>query len=229
MSEATVQQAERLEDEDYQAALARLREYREMVEAADRRADQASLARAADLALLYEDRRWMDELPAAKPDVTGKVTPDSRNRFAKWVAEVSSVHLQTRQTTYLLGAYDLNAQVSTVSTVVPTGERVLRPLKAVQSKGYDHLEVWRRAVELAEGRPPTEAQVRQAKTDYLAQFTPKDQRNRARRHKWQRQHDLIVGEFRALLRERQFGVAYDTLQELVTEYENQRTQGQTVT
>src|SRR6266487_1132166 len=48
----------RLDDFDYEVRLERLRAYVEQLERADKDADIGSLQRAADLAAVYEDKRW---------------------------------------------------------------------------------------------------------------------------------------------------------------------------
>jgi hypothetical protein len=217
-------QTKQIAADEYQAALDRLRTYRDLLETADRKADELSLTCAADLALLYESKQWAADLPPAKPDVTGKVQPYSRNRFATWVEKVSSINLRKSYTTQLLTAHDLYSQVSTVSAVAPMGAYSLRPLKFLATKGHGGAvpEVWRRAVELAEGHAPTGEQVAQARRDYLAQFTPQENRQRAVRKRWEQAHDRIRAEFNVLLANGQLGVAYDTLNELMTDYETRK-------
>ena len=216
MTTTTEQEQQRLDDAEYEAALARLRDYHDLLDVADRQVDSLSLARAADLAKVYEDRRWMDdpELTPARADALGRLRPDSRNRFAKWVQDVSPVRLRSRHTTELLAAHDLNAQVSTVSAVAPTGERVLRPLKSLV-RTYPNAvpEVWSRAIEIAEGDPTAE-QVTRAKRDFLAQYSPKERRREVRITRAQREAKEVRLHFSRLMDQQMFHTAAKLLIDL---------------
>jgi len=160
---------ERLDDAEYQTRIDRLRGYREQLDQADQQADTGSLDRAADLAAIYADKRWVDELPAPKKaSFRGRpVEPDSRSRFAKWVKE--RLDLRPTSTYYLLNANELAGIVFTrVKENRPRTAGPLRPLyKLLKDKrGEQAVDIWRRALELADGGIPTSAQVRKALADH---------------------------------------------------------------
>jgi hypothetical protein len=158
-----------LDDAEYQARIERLRGYREQLNRADQQADTGSLDRAADLAAIYADKRWVDELPAPKrTSFRGRpVDPEGRSRFATWVK--GQLDLQPRYAYYLLNANELAGIVCTrVHENRPTTAGPLRPLyKLLKDKrGEQAVDIWRRAVQLAEGGTPTAAQVKKALADH---------------------------------------------------------------
>jgi hypothetical protein len=160
---------ERLDDSEYQTRIERLRSYREQLDRADQQADSGSLDRAADLAAVYTDKRWVDELPAPiKASFRGRpVEPDSRSRFAKWAKE--KLDLAPAYSYFLLNAHELSGIISTrVETNRPRSAKALRPLyKLLKDKrGEQAVDIWRRALQLAEGATPTHAHVRKALADH---------------------------------------------------------------
>ncbi len=167
-------QAEVLTRQEYDAALARVAAYRDQLERADRQADQNSLDRARDLELLYQAKHWVDEMPAPKNKVwRGRpVDPESRDRFAKWALQKTG--LTPSRVGYLHRAHDVVTLYLDAVQIKPTGEFAVRPFARLRRAGYgDRIpEVYKRAVELAEGRPPTSAETRQAVRDFLAQWNP---------------------------------------------------------
>jgi len=190
---------EMLAQQDYEAALARIAAYREQLEHADRQADQNSLDRAADLELIYQQMRWVDELPAPKHQVwRGRpVDPRSRNRFATWVLQQTG--LKPTHVGQLHRAHELVGIISATASVIPDGERPLRPFARLRKAGYgDRIpEVYKMAVQLAEGRAPTSAETRQAVRDFLAHFTTgqrraQSQAERARSHRLKAQTAIEI-------------------------------------
>jgi tetratricopeptide (TPR) repeat protein len=160
-------EAKRLADEEYQAALDRLREHVKQLEEADHLADANSLDRARDAARVFEDRRWVDELPAPKKTHhRGRpVDPASINRFSKWVSE--HVGLQGAQTYRLLRANSIYFSLGQINPR-PESERTLRPLSKLTKEGRtdEAPRIWRRAIELAEGTTPNSGHVRKALRDH---------------------------------------------------------------
>ena len=165
--------------QEYAAALARIKDYREQLQRADRQTDQNSLDRARDLELLYQSMHWVDGIPAPKHKVwRGRpVDPRSRNRFATWVLQQTG--LSTSYTRRFAIAVDLLNSCDAVTINPPAGEWALRPLQRLRRAGYgEHMgEVYRRAVELAEGQPPTVAETSRAVRDFLAKYTRTERRN----------------------------------------------------
>lgn len=195
MSETEIAQTE------YTAALDRIRDYKKQIEGADRQADQNSLDRARDLELLYQSMRWVDELPAPKHQVwRGRpVDPRSRNRFATWVLQTTG--LSTSYTKRFAVAIDLLDSSDTVTKNPPTGEGALRPLQRLRRAGYgEHVnDVYGRAVELAEGRPVTVAETRQAVRDFLAKYTRTERSAASAGERLQRYQKRISEDFTLLL------------------------------
>src|SRR5258706_4504787 len=170
--------AEIVAQQDYDAALARVAAYREQLERADRQADQNSLDRARDLELLYQAMRWVDEVPAPKNKVgRGRpVDPRSRNRFAGWMLQRTG--LKPAHVYRLHKAHEVAEIISPADKEFLTSEYALRPLQRLRRAGYgDRIgEVYKNAVQLAEGQPPTAAETRQAFRDFLPQLTPTDRK-----------------------------------------------------
>lgn len=163
---------ERLDDSEYEAALERLRSYRSQLDQADQHADAGSLERAADLAAIYADKRWVAEMNERHPikrwvNRGRPVDPEGRSRFAKWVMEEAELH--PTRSYQLLNANVLVGILETrVSKIHKASEKVLRPLRKLlaQDRADQAEAVWRRAVQLAEGEVPTAAQVKKALADH---------------------------------------------------------------
>jgi hypothetical protein len=138
---------------EYEAALIRVREYAEKIRDGERAADQESLDRAADLAVLYADKRWVQELevegkaPKTKVFRGRPVDPESQNRFASWV--LTHEGLSPSYTKRLLHAHDWRSNYGAPGTV--NTERAIRPLYALERRGRGDStpEVLARAQEIA--------------------------------------------------------------------------------
>jgi hypothetical protein len=142
--------------------------------AADDRADRQSLDRAADLEEVYQEMSWVEEMPEPKRRRGRRPKRDSREQFAKWVKHTYGWGSQDRLSQLHI-AYELVPILTThVVGIRPAGEGTLRPLAKVRAQGYaDHqAEVWAEAVKIAEGEPPTPAQVRKAVTEFLDRHQP---------------------------------------------------------
>jgi len=179
----------------------RLRDYRQQLEGADRQADRNSLDRARDLELLYQAMQWVDEIPAPKNQVwRGRpVDPRSRNRFASWVLQTTGL-----KPTYVRRLHLADELISSCDTVTrnrPTGEGAVRPLLRLRRAGYgDHLtEVYRRAVELADGAPVTSAETRQAVRDFLAKYTRGQREVASAAERLRKYQERITANFTVLL------------------------------
>ena len=212
----------RLDDFDYEARIERLRAYVEQLEGADRQADTGSLQRAADLMAIYEDKRWMDDMPEPAPSRrpnTFKVVPDSRKQFGKWAeAHVTSPTtgrpLAPRTTRTLLDTEDVIRSMGGAPLPESVGAQTLVPLgKLVQDDRADQIsDVWRRALKLAEAEGqdlPGQALVKRARTDHdkaLGIKAPVSKRTvESYQHKVESNFDWLVRhntpeENRALLR-----------------------------
>jgi hypothetical protein len=165
----TETKTERLADEEYQAALDRLRDHVKQLEEADHLADANSLERARDAARVFADRRWVDQLPAPKKTHhRGRpVDPASLSRFGKWAQ--AELGLTGRRCYQLIRATELNRIICNAFQVNrPVSERALHPLSKLISQGRtdEAPTIWRRAIELAEGATPHSGHVRKALRDH---------------------------------------------------------------
>jgi hypothetical protein len=168
----------------YDEALERVRAYAEKIRDGERTADQESLARAADLALLYEDKRWVAELaaegkaPKTKVFRGRPVDPESRNRFASWV--LTHEGLKPAYAKRLLQVHDWRQRFTATAVAKSlTGEFAIRPLYALERRGMgDHTgEVLDRAQEIAgDGEHVTSAHTRQAVSEFWAKYSPGEKR-----------------------------------------------------
>ena len=172
---------------------------------ADVRIDGESLARAADLELIYQAMAWVEDMPAPKkPRGRGRrVDPKSREQFAKWVRQSwewgSQQHLAR-----LHSAHEFSHTLGV--GIQPTGERSLRPLWRLRDQGYgEHLaRVWQNACKLAGGTPPTSTETSRAVREFIEAHKPQrnvatDDRTAAEIRAARRAR--LVAEFDALLDE----------------------------
>jgi hypothetical protein len=190
-----------MQQQEYAAALARIAAYREQLERADRQADQNSLDRAADLEVIYQAMHWVDEMPAPVHKVwRGRpVDPRSRNRFATWVLQQTG--LKSTQVGQLHRAHELIGIISAAASVIPDGEYALRPFARLRKAGYgDRIpEVYKMAVQLADGHAPTSAETRQAVRDFLARYTSAQRRQATAAEALARRQQAIRAQFIVLL------------------------------
>ena len=162
-----------MENSEREEIIQRVRSFSSQARTAARTADQGSLDCAADLEALYQDMSWADEVEPPKNKVwRGRpVDPCSRNRFAGWV--LTKTGLSPGRVRQLSLAHELVPIIATAVAVIPEGERSLRPLRGLIGNGYgDSIpQVYKRAVELAGGLPPTSEHTTRAKREFLAKFT----------------------------------------------------------
>jgi len=141
-------------------------------------ADHDSLARAAEIAALYEDRSWVGELdpPKRRASRGRPVDPESFSRFTKWLAE--RVPLASRRAYQLKAGHDLVANYLNSVQLIPTGEGIVRPLRWLERNDYaDRIpEVWELACKLAGNAPPDEPTVRRAVFQWRDEHLPKSER-----------------------------------------------------
>lgn len=214
----------------YDEALARVRDYAAKIRAGEQATDQDSLARAEDLALIYEDKRWVQELadegkaPKTKVYRGRPVDPESRNRFASWV--LTREGLGPSYTKRLLQANDWRSNYGAPGTVIPT-ERAMRPLYALErrGRGASTAEVIERAHELAEYGPVTAAQTRQAVSEFWAKYSPGEKRRMDRDAEAKRHATKLRTEARWLIENGYFRTLADVLTELDSEAETATQKG----
>jgi hypothetical protein len=191
----------KIAQQDYAAALGRIRDYKTQLDSADRQADLNSLERARDLELLYQSMRWVDELPAPKNVIwRGRpVDPRSRNRFATWVLQTTG--LKPAHVGKLHRADEMLGIIGPAGLINPTGEWALRPLVRLRRAGYgDHIaDVYRSAVQLADGHAPTYAETSRAVRDFLARYTQTQRRVASAGERLERYQKRIAEDFIQLL------------------------------
>jgi hypothetical protein len=188
--------------------LDRLRQFARQQHDATAAADRDTLARAADIVALYEDKSWVGEMPAPKRGAVRSrpVDPESFSRFTKWLGERVPIRGAT--------AYRLRDAHETVRTYFangefsPTSESVVRPLKWFKKNDYgDRIpEVWSIACDLAGGTPDAPA-VRKAISQWKADNLPKSQQKTAQKRDVKARADRWVEEARRLMHEDPAGFA----------------------
>jgi hypothetical protein len=151
-----------LSEEERAEIIDHLREFGSQQEQSQKIADRGALDRAAELMRLYEDKQWVDELPA--PGRRSKVPVDDFRRFTKWATEDNRLGLQRRDVSYLKGTQETMQELRTPALLAGASAKSLRPLRWLINNDYRGKipEVWRDARQLADGDAPTEAQVKQA-------------------------------------------------------------------
>jgi hypothetical protein len=216
MSVATIPAVpdERLEDAEYEAALERLRAYvvqldeaKEHTTKAGQRRDAGSLHRAADLRVVYEDGRWVDQMPAPKKQRGRREKPDSPERFYKWAEQhvsnpATGSNLKPTTSRKMLDAEEVRRIIRTPLREIPEslGLTTFGPLIGLlkQKRSQDVPEVWRRALELADGQHPGPSTIRKAIADHnqATGFTGQ----KANRQKGKVKYgQKVVSDFRQLL------------------------------
>ena len=150
--------------------LAELYEYAEQIADAESRTDVGSMDNAARLEALYLSTAWSDEWSAAKPakphDAVGRpVDPRSRNRFSEWLQwRAGKEHrhaLKRARIHQLLNAREI---ANYVHGRGHNSEWALRPWAWMLKAKYGERipEVERIALEIADGKPITDAIARKA-------------------------------------------------------------------
>ena len=173
---------------DINKALQLAGDYADSLTTADDITNRDTMQVAAALDELYESKswvaEWLEQKPvSAKPRPGRPVDPESRNRFAQWLAW--RLEQDGRHPLHGSHTYRLLDGARIVKTIDPsyfdsgeiTSESTLRPLKWFL-KYYEARipDVWAIAVELAGGNPKavTRAHVKQAVAKYKGEvITPK--------------------------------------------------------
>jgi hypothetical protein len=193
-----------IDNDGYTAALVRVRKYAAKIRNGEETADRESLDRAADLAVLYEDKRWVKELEAEGKAPKNKVfrgrpiDPESQNRFASWV--LTHEGLTPTVCKRLLHAETWRRNYGATGTVIRT-EGAIRPLYALErrGRGSNTAEVVARAHELAGDGPVTAAHTRQAVSEFWAKYSPGEKRRMDRDAEAKRHATRIRTEARWLI------------------------------
>jgi hypothetical protein len=194
---------------DRDTLLKRLQVFAEQQDAAVKSADRDTLARAADLVALYEDKSWVGEIPPPKRSAirSRPVDPESFSRFTKWLAERVPIRGSTayrlRDAHEMVRTYFANGEFS------PTSESVVRPLKWFRKNDYENRipEVWSLAVELAGGRTPDAPTVRRAISKWKVDNLSKSEQKTSQTRSVKAREDRWVEEARRLMHEDPSGFA----------------------
>lgn len=157
-----------LTDIEITAALERIRVWVDQSRTLEDEAQKATMQRAADMVALYEDKRWVKDIPEPKNKVwRGRpVDPESFNRFSGWLLQQTG--LAPGRARQFDRAHRLISDLLVPVPIKPSAERVIRPLVPLRKMGYeDHVEdLWRRAIELAGGQEPTAEQVKKVVAEF---------------------------------------------------------------
>ena len=168
-------------------ALKVIGDYADSLLTADDIADRDSGVSAAAADELYESKvwvaEWLEQRPVSKKRTGRPVDPESRNRFAQWLAW--RLEQQGRNSIHGVHTYRLLDAATIAKTIDPsyltqgkiTRERTVRPLKWFLRYYADRIpDVWAVAVEFAGGDPAlvTSAHVKDAVKHYKGEvITPK--------------------------------------------------------
>ena len=209
--------------DDREAAIKRLRSYRDKIDAADKTIDRDSLDRAADLIAVYDDKQWVQQLPPPKSKQwRGQpVDPESFARFTIWAKE--SIGLTPMRCYQLRAAHGISRVHLNSVSIEPQGEAPLRPLSRLVKLGYAERgipEVWEQAVAEAGGTAPTAAIVKSAMGRWIADNVPKKPRfqsNAERSIKSEKRR--IISSFEQLLRIGDAAAARATVEEQAEMFE----------
>lgn len=230
-AQAGEEMTEKLTDQERGEIVARLTEFFGYGEEAKRLRGEAasvmdrdSMERATDLMRLYEDRTWIEDLPPIKPGkvYAGKpVTADSFGRFQKWV-QSRGIGSAVRAN-QLINAHRMASQIvySVDNLPRPRSEGAIRPLWREFFKWGGEserigVEVYRKAVELAAGEPPTQKHVREALAAWKAERrSSMPVKTRAAAATYIDAHDKALREIRYLLQVGEVAMAIDTVKEAV--------------
>jgi hypothetical protein len=205
-----------LTDEDFEAAVKRLRAFKDQQEQSEQLADEGSLERAFDLAAVLEDQRWADDLPPIKiSHRRGRlVDPYGKSRLARWVKEHIGFHYSY--------TYRLINTAAIAEELFRPGERIqnvtersLRPLGRLlrQDRLDETPVVWEKAVRLAGGHTPSAEQVRAALREYdPPRRSSVDTKGSQRGIEFQ-----ILAEFRQLIKAGKYRTAGELINEMGSE------------
>lgn len=149
---------DQLSDQDYEQALKRIRAFTEQVERSEKLADEGSLDIARDLAAVFADGRWADDLPPVKRShVRGRpIDPLGRSRFATWARDPERSGGWAPRTVYrFLNAARVAEEFLDHGQTIHATEASLRPLTSLLAKGQADLigPAWERARQAAHGEP----------------------------------------------------------------------------
>lgn len=206
--------------EDIEAALARLRAYSDKIKTVMADAERGSMAAAADLALVYEAREWVKDLPPIKvAHRRGQpVKADSITRFAEWINEHpeavgdvwSRAHING-----LLSSHQIASEYLVDSTIY--SEQAIRPLRRFMKDRQAELpDIARRIRQITDGGPVVANAVKLAIHDHQQSLAPARVPHSG--PKTTTDHAAIIrAEFRAILNAKRFRDAGALLNELRAE------------
>jgi hypothetical protein len=164
-----------LNDVEYEATLARIRDWVNQSRTLEGKAQQATMERAAEMVAVYEDKRWVKDIPPPKNKVwRGRpVDPESFNRFSGWLLQQTGLKPGGARNWKL--AHELVSDLLPRVAIKPSAEYVVRPLLPLRKIGYeDQIQIlWRRAVDLAGGEEPTAEQVKQVVSEFRKEIGAK--------------------------------------------------------
>jgi hypothetical protein len=157
---------QQLTETEYDAALARLRDWADQIANAEADADRGSLDRAADLREVFESKRWVADLPPVKSLAKRRMRRDTQKEFVRWTKlnpdKIGRPYTQSRI------ARLVNAARIAGYAIGINSEGALRPLSGkFATEHFDEIpDVINRAREIADGGQVTEKIVAKALRDH---------------------------------------------------------------
>lgn len=204
---------------DREAAIERLRAYRQQMHDADTAMDRTSLDRAADLVALFEDKEWVKQVSTlrSKTRLGRPVDPESFTQFAKWAE--ATVGLSPRRQCQLRAAHELVRTYLNGVRIKPEGEYAIRPLLVLAKAGRAERgipDVWDQAVLAAGGVAPDASTVKAALSGWTTANVPKAPRSqKVAERTIQGEKRRITTSFQQLLRTGDVAAAKATIEDLL--------------
>jgi len=208
-----------LNDVEYEAAVAQIRDWVDQSRTLEGETQKATMERAAEMVALYEDegKRWVKEVKPPKNKVwRGRpVDPESFNRFSGWLLQQTG--LSPGRANQWWRADRLVSELFVRVQIKPSAEYLVRSLVPLRKMGYDDQvdDLWQRAVNLAGGQEPTEAQVKQVKSDFLKELGAATVKRAQREGRRKELRDIALADLKKLYELHGSTVAQEVIDEFV--------------
>jgi hypothetical protein len=189
-----------LNDTAYEAALARIRDWVDSSRKLEGDAQKATMERAAEMVAVFEDKRWVKDIPPPKNKVwRGRpVNPESFNRFSGWLLQQTG--LPPSRAREFERSHRLVADLLVRAPIKPTQVFLVRPLQPLRKIGYgDQVsDLWRRAVDLAGGQEPTMEQVKKVVSEFRKEIGAKTIKRHQQRARLKELRDVALDDLKKL-------------------------------
>jgi hypothetical protein len=189
-----------LNDVEYEAALARIRDWVDQSRTLEGETQKGTIQRAAEMVAVYEDKRWVKDIPAPKNKVwRGRpVDPESFNRFSSWLLQQTGLSTGAARRWNL--AHRLVSDLLLRGAIKPSAEYIVRSLLPLRKIGYeDQIQIlWRRAVDLAGGQEPTAEQVKKVVSEFRKEIGAKTIRRVQRQARLKELREIALDDLKKL-------------------------------